>query len=280
MKRKKVIFILSLFLVFSVFLSFIYISKSTLVIKNYNIPTDKLKSSIKIAFISDLHCKEFGKNNSLLVEAIAKEEPDFIAIGGDMVNSWEKEHSVSVNLLKQLVNIAPTYYIHGNHELSYLYKDSLEKDIKSAGVTMLDNNMVDFSLKNGEKVTIGGLSGFPYYEVDAPDYDNEERHFLDAFIKQQDNNFAILLAHQPELYFWGLDEKNIDLMLCGHTHGGVVQLPFVGGVYAPNQGFFPEYDKGYFSSGTANMIITSGLGNTSSVPRINNEPEICIININ
>jgi len=280
MKRKKVIFILSLFLVFSVFLSFIYISKSTLVIKNYNIPTDKLKSSIKIAFISDLHCKEFGKNNSLLVEAIAKEEPDFIAIGGDMVNSWEKEHSVSVNLLKQLVNIAPTYYIHGNHELSYLYKDSLEKDIKSAGVTMLDNNMVDFSLKNGEKVTIGGLSGFPYYEVDAPDYDNEERHFLDAFIKQQDNNFAILLAHQPELYFWGLDEKNIDLMLCGHTHGGVVQLPFVGGVYATNQGFFPEYDKGYFSSGFANMIITSGLGNTSSVPRINNEPEICIININ
>ena len=282
MNRRFFISFLSFFLVLSIFLSYMYTCENSLKITNYNIKTDKMHSSLKIAFISDLHRKEFRENNALLVEAIEKEKPDFIAIGGDMVKSTDTEHSVVITLLEQLVKIAPTYYAWGNHELNYAFKSDLEKDINSTGAVLLDNKMEDFSVErmNGEKITIGGLTDFPYYEKYYPDFENDERYFLDAFIEQQQDKFSILLAHQPEFYFWKLNEMNIDLMLCGHTHGGVIQLPFIGGVFAPTQGFFPEYDKGFFSSGTANMIITSGLGNTVAVPRINNEPEICIININ
>ena len=69
-------------------------------------------------------------------------------------------------------------------------------------------------------------------------------------------------------------------MLCGHTHGGLVRLPFIGAIAAPNQGWFPEYDMGYFNSGTVEMIITSGLGNSIDIPRFNNPPEVCVIEIN
>ena len=277
---KKYISAFSICLIIAIFSAYFCTCEQLLKSTEYSINTERINGNLKIVLISDLHGRKFGIDNNLLVNAIKEERPDFIAITGDMVNSDDMQHNTALTLIQQLANISPVYYIHGNHENQYANKVALEKSLESKDVTILNNSMDYFTSDNGVEILVGGLAGFPYYEFDAPDYDNEERHFLDAFIKQQENNFSILLAHQPELYFWGLSEKNIDLMLCGHTHGGVVQLPFLGGVYAPNQGFFPEYDKGFFSSGTANMIITSGLGNTSSIPRINNEPEICIININ
>lgn len=253
-------------------------SSDGLTFNNYNLKTDKLKGSVKFVLISDLHNKEFGEDNERLVSAVRRQEPDFIAICGDMVTETEATRKPVVKLLPKLCEIAPVYYALGNHERYYCDLEGLIEDIKSSGAVLLDNEMTSFYI-GGESITVGGLTDFPYYEYYAPDYDNEQRRFLDSFIAQEDENYSILLAHQPEFYFWGLEDKDIDLMLCGHTHGGIIRLPFIGAVYAPNQGLFPQYDMGYYS-GTANMLITSGLGNSVPLPRFCNPPEICVVSIN
>lgn len=277
-KRKKYFSLMLFSLLLSVFISYICHCENSLKITNYTVTTDKINGSVKIAFISDLHNKEFGSDNINLVNAISEEKPDIIALGGDMISSTDTQHDVVITLLNQLTKIAPTYYIWGNHERTYVNFNQLEKDIKNTDAVLLDNEMERISV-NGDTLTIGGLTDFPYYEFYAPDYENEDRYFLDAFRQQQSENFSILLAHQPEFYFWNPKEMELDLILSGHTHGGVIQIPCIGGLYAPNQGFFPEYDKGYFSTDTAQIVITSGLGNTVPLPRLNNEPEICMVNI-
>lgn len=258
----------------------IWYSANVLTVNTYNIKTEKLNNKVKFVLISDLHNKEFGENNIDLVNLIKEQSPEFIAVDGDMVNDTADTREAVTRLLPQLCDIAPVYYVLGNHEKSYPQYDELIDEIKESNTTFLDNEMVSFTTKNGETITIGGLSDYPYYEYEAPEYDNPARHFLDSFIEQEKDNYSILLSHQPETYFWGLKDKNIDLMLCGHTHGGLIRLPFVGGLIAPNQEFLPEYDMGYFNSGTVEMIITSGLGNSIGIPRIGNPPEICVIEIN
>lgn len=258
----------------------IWYSTNVLTVNTYNIKTEKLNNKVKFVLISDLHNKEFGENNIDLVNLIKEQSPEFIAVDGDMVNDTADTREAVTRLLPQLCDIAPVYYVLGNHEKSYPQYDELIDEIKESNTTFLDNEMVSFTTKNGETITIGGLSDYPYYEYEAPEYDNPARHFLDSFIEQEKDNYSILLSHQPETYFWGLKDKNIDLMLCGHTHGGLIRLPFVGGLIAPNQEFLPEYDMGYFNSGTVEMIITSGLGNSIGIPRIGNPPEICVIEIN
>ena len=258
----------------------IWYSANVLTVNTYNIKTEKLNNKVKFVLISDLHNKEFGENNIDLVNLIKEQSPEFIAVDGDMVNDTADTRKAVTRLLPQLCDIAPVYYVLGNHEKSYPQYDELIDEIKESNTTFLDNEMVSFTTKNGETITIGGLSDYPYYEYEAPEYDNPARHFLDSFIEQEKDNYSILLSHQPETYFWGLKDKNIDLMLCGHTHGGLIRLPFVGGLIAPNQEFLPEYDMGYFNSGTVEMIITSGLGNSIGIPRIGNPPEICVIEIN
>lgn len=258
----------------------IWYSANVLTVNTYNIKTEKLNNKVKFVLISDLHNKEFGENNIDLVNLIKEQSPEFIAVDGDMVNDTADTREAVTKLLPQLCDIAPVYYVLGNHEKSYPQYDELIDEIKESNTTFLDNKMVSFKTKNGETITIGGLSDYPYYEYEAPEYDNPARHFLDSFIEQEKDNYSIILSHQPETYFWGLKDKNIDLMLCGHTHGGLIRLPFVGGLIAPNQEFLPEYDMGYFNSGTVEMIITSGLGNSIGIPRIGNPPEICVIEIN
>lgn len=277
--KKFTVFIYTAILLFVICGCIIINSENCIAIHNYNLKAGKLNTTAKFVLISDLHNKEFGKDNQKLVEVIKGEKPDFIAVCGDMVSEGNKTREPITKLLSRLCDIAPVYYALGNHERSYYDYEGLVKDIESRGAVLLDNEMVSFDLGE-EKITIGGITDFPYYEFDAPDYDNESRYFLDSFIRQEKENYSILLAHQPELYFWGLDEKDIDLMVSGHTHGGLVSLPFMGGLCAPNQGWFPEYDMGYYSSGTANMIVTSGLGNDIFIPRFNNPPEVCVININ
>lgn len=279
MKKTLKIIILSLLALAVTSIIYGLYCSNTIKIKNYSISTDKLNSSAKFVFISDLHCKEYGDKNSELVSKIKEQSPLFIAVGGDMVNKYSSDDHVMRELLPQLADIAPTYCILGNHELILKDEINFKNDINSTSAKLLDNEMVTIEA-NGEKILLGGMSDFPYYEFNAPDYDTPERYFWDDFKDKSKNGYSILLHHQPEYLESIMQDSNVDLVMCGHTHGGAVQIPFIGGLFAPNQGFFPKYDKGEFDLYDTKMIISTGLGDAYPVLRLNNCPEISVVEIN
>jgi len=143
---------------------------------------------------------------------------------------------------------------------------------------LLDNEYIKFT-KNGKSVLIGGMSDYPYYEFYTPDDDVPSRTLWEEFAEKAKNNFTILLHHQPEYIAEDAKKTDIDLIVCGHTHGGQIQLPFIGGVIAPNQGLFPKYDKGEFDLDGTKMIVCAGLSNPVFIPRINNQVEIGVVTI-
>lgn len=279
MKKTLKIIILSLLALAVTSIIYGLYCSNTIKIKNYSISTDKLNTSTKFVFISDLHCKEYGDKNSELVSKIKEQSPLFIAVGGDMVNKYSSDDHVMRELLPQLADIAPTYCILGNHELILKDEINFKNDINSTSAKLLDNEMVTIEA-NGEKILLGGMSDFPYYEFNAPDYDTPERYFWDDFKDKSKNGYSILLHHQPEYLESIMQDSNVDLVMCGHTHGGAVQIPFIGGLFAPNQGFFPKYDKGEFDLYDTKMIISAGLGDAYPVLRLNNCPEISVVEIN
>lgn len=278
MKKTLKIIVLSVLTVAVVTVIYGLYCSNTIEIKNYSLSTDKINSQVRFVFISDLHCKEYGEKNTDLVAKINEHNPDFIAVGGDMVNKYSSDDHVMRELLPQLAEIAPTFCILGNHELYIKDEIDFNNDIDSTGAKLLDNEMVTLNI-NGEKILLGGMSDFPYYEYNAPDFDTPERYFWDEFKDSSKDCYSILLHHQPEYLESIMQDSNVDLVMCGHTHGGAVQIPFVGGVFAPNQGFFPKYDKGEFEINGIKMIVSGGLGDAYPILRMNNCPEISVVEI-
>ena len=278
---KKTLKIIALSVLTVVVIAVIYglYCSNTLEVRNYTINSDKINSQIRFVFISDLHCNEYGEKNRDLVAKIREQNPDFIAVGGDMVNKYSTDDHVMREILPQLAEIAPTYCIFGNHELALKDEIDFKNDIDSTGAKLLDNEMITLNI-NGEKILLGGMSDFPYYEYNAPDFDTPERYFWDEFKENSKDCYSILLHHQPEYLESIMQDSNVDLVMCGHTHGGAIQIPFIGGVFAPNQGFFPKYDKGEFDLYDTKMIVSAGLGDAYPVLRMNNCPEISVVEIN
>ncbi len=284
-KRKSLKLLLALLFVVCIICELLF-SSNYLNISTLNIKTDKTTASFRAVLISDLHNKEYGKNNKKLLKTIYEQHPDVIFVVGDMLNKDDENRDIALNLYSELVKLADVYCCLGNHENSYYDTEGLKRDIKKTGARLLEDEMEKVDFTSGS-ITVGCLAHYPYYESDAPDYNSYQRHFLDSFIEQGKDNYSILLAHEPEYFYWALKDKNLDLMLCGHTHGGIIRLPFIGGLIAPNQGLLakngdilPDYTKGYYSTSSANIYITGGLGNEMIIPRFYNPPEISVINVN
>lgn len=278
--RKALKILLVLLGLFVCFLALnIFYCSSEVVTTNYKITSEKLNGNIKIALLADLHLKDYGNNNKKIIDAVEENSPDIIAVAGDLTILNSDKTDTAIELLRQLTEIAPTYYAPGNHEAELLANENFIRNVTETSAHFLVNKYEYFE-KNGEKILIGGIKQYPFFEFDAPDFDNDERHFFDDFLEQEKNSYSILICHYPECFLWKFNEYDIDLMLSGHTHGGLIRLPFIGGLYAPNQGFFPKYDYGLYQSDTATMVVTSGLANSNFLPRINNPGEVCIIQVN
>lgn len=257
---------------------------NTIAITNYCVNNTKNDTKLKFVVITDLHNKEYGEKNADLAELVKEQNPDFIAVCGDMVNRGDPDTTKMKDVLKKLVDIAPTYCCLGNHERDNAAKfgTDFKSETNSTGAVLLDNEYIKFT-KNGKSVLIGGMSDYPYYEFYTPDDDVPSRTLWEEFAEKAKNNFTILLHHQPEYIAEDAKKTDIDLIVCGHTHGGQIQLPFIGGVIAPNQGLFPKYDKGEFDLDGTNdgtkMIVCAGLSNTVFIPRINNQVEIGVVTV-
>lgn len=278
-KKKWIIYVLLTIVVVSIIMAF---SDSQIRVTEYEIDAD-FSSPVRIVQLTDLHNRVFGNKNSLLVGTVLDQNPDIIIMTGDMINEDEDDISVVLSLITELSESVPVYYSIGNHEKVYKeYRNTdLKSELEDAGAIVLDYEYID-TIINDNNIRIGGYYGFywtPHMTTDNTDQFAIMNEFSSSF--EQTDSFKLLLCHIPTPWLdWNrIDHFAIDLVLCGHYHGGQVRLPFIGGLYAPYSGWFPKYTKGLFVGEKARCILSTGLGSESFVPRINNPPEIVVIDL-
>jgi len=244
-------------------------SQYDLGVTSYTVASGKITAPLKVALLADLHNHEYGEDNCELLAIIREADPDIIAVVGDIVYKRSDNTVVMERFFTDLKDIAPTYFCLGNHELSLIDRGIDIKGIaEETGVVVLDNETVLTEI-NGNSVAIGGLT----YN---PDYGTPSLEYLKEFASL--DTYKLLLCHYPE-YQWQFLKQNIDIAMCGHLHGGLIRVPGLGGLFAPTQGFFPDYTEGVHEINGRYMVVSRGLGSSSFVPRVNNPTEMVFVNI-
>lgn len=252
---------------------------TNIIVKSENIPEGF--DGFKIVQISDLHDAEFGKNNKKLIDDIKDAKPDVILFTGDMIDGNRTDIDVTVNFAQKVTQIAPTYFVTGNHEAGlYGQYHGFKARLEDAGVVVLDEEY-DIIEKNGDKICIAGINDLGFFVTGSYDQNdlNEFKNALEELLKETKDCYTILLSHRSDL-FNEYVECDADLVFTGHAHGGQVRIPFIGGVFSPGQGLFPEYDSGLFIENNTQMIVSRGLGNSRFPFRVNNRPEIIVAVLN
>ena len=272
-------FLLVLILIIGVSVCF-YVSytKTHYRISFYQETSQKVSDNIRIVVVSDIHNREYGENNKTLISDIRGLEPDLILFPGDMVIRDVDDYQPMLDLVSALTEIAPCYGVLGNHENERIYyggDNELPDKFKNAGLRLLRNAM--------EKIQIDGDTG-QLIGVDGTSYGFEEyggREFMDK-TEIDPSALCILMNHIPILFDKQLSGYDFDLGIAGHVHGGIIVLPFIGGLYTEEEGFFPKFTAGkYVLDKQQTLIISGGLGDSKSLPpRINNMPELVVIDIN
>jgi hypothetical protein len=261
-------------------ISWIVWGNTALQLNTYTILSDRLPKAFngyRIAHISDLHNAEMGKDNGNLLAMLKEAEPDIIAITGDFIDSRNTDIEIALQFAEKAAHIAPCYYVTGNHEAIVPEYDEFRSGLTKLGIVVLEDERIDLEM-NDETITLIGVND-PSFKFDDF-FDDAElvmKNQLRELVKK-DDGFTLLLSHRPELFDLYVD-SGIDLVLSGHTHGGQFRLPFVGALVAPNQGLFPKYDAGLYSAESTNMIVSRGIGNSIIPFRINNRPEVILIEL-
>lgn len=273
-KRRMNIFgLLAILIALAIITILIILHQYNLQVATYTIKSPKIKDSFRIMLLTDLHNFQYGKDNEILIEKIRQQDADIILMVGDMNADDPKREQRVMDLIKEFSKDKPVYFSLGNHEEKIIDKTTYLEDVVKSGATLLMQEEEQIEIK-GNSITIAGLREYPFYEFE---YDNTaSKEFFENFCKHE--NFKLLLCHWPEYYMWKFKDYNIDLMVAGHAHGGIVQLPFGRTLYAPSQGFFPKYVAGIHKSDTATMVVSRGVGGHSG-PRLNNPPEITVIDV-
>lgn len=249
-------------------------------LKIYKITTDKLKSSVRIMALTDLHSTIYGKKQKKLIKKIREYDPDVIVLVGDIAVDNEPHEGTEL-LLSVISKEYPCYYVTGNHEFKSGEVTYIKEMIRGYGVTILEGNTVLIDV-NGQKIQLAGVddpNGFDgsYYCEDG--ITDEWREQL-ANCKEEltDGVYSILLSHRPEITEI-YRNSGFDLVIAGHAHGGQVRIPGISnGLYAPNQGLFPKYAGGLYELGDTTMVVSRGLCR-NLIPRVFNPPEIVVIDL-
>ena len=272
MKIKKILIFLSAFIIIAAGLLW---GNNSIKTTEYTVSPANLPESFdgfRIVQVSDLHNTDFG---SRLIEKISDVKPDIIVITGDIIDSYHTKIPIAVEFVQRVCEIAPVCYVTGNHESRIEEYQSFKEQMEGFGVNVLEGETVEIK-RNGEKISLTGIDDTTFFGGETPNEQiiafSEKLRSLAAAADEETN---ILLSHKPE-YFSLYAECGFDVVFSGHAHGGQIRLPFIGGLYTPDQGFFPEYTEGVHTSGRANMIISRGLGNSIFPLRVFNRPEIVV----
>ena len=252
------------------------LGKYGLSVTRYTLPSDRLPDSFegfRIVQLSDLHGSEFGADNKRLVRAVADESPDIIVMTGDFIGKNQNYLPGLKILVDQLVTIAPVYFVSGNHDWASGEIEDLADMLANAGVTYLKNEYLPLT-RGGESILLCGVED-PNGRADMirPD------ELVDIINKDFPDSFVVLLGHR-NYWITKYPELKVDIIFCGHSHGGIIRIPGVGGLLGTSGELLPRYDAGLFESGRYVMIVSRGLGNSISVPRFANTPEIVTLTLN
>lgn len=230
----------------------------------------------RIAHVSDLHNVQIGKDNEKLLTMLRDAKPDMIAITGDLIDSRNTDIALALRFAEKAMEIAPCYYVTGNHEARIDAYDTLKAGLVELGVVVLEDASVEL-IRNNEKILLLGVDD-PSFRTDYLFGDAQD--VMRSKLQQLPcgEAFTVLLSHRPELFDVYV-ENEVDLVLSGHAHGGQFRLPFFGAVIAPNQGFFPEYDAGLYAEQNTKMIVSRGIGSTILPLRFNNRPEVVLVEL-
>ena len=276
----KRIIIISLIVILLLFCGFyLYFQNTALQVTKFFIVDSKIPKSFnnyRIIQLSDFHNTTSKKLTNQLVEEITKEEPNIIVITGDLIDSRRTNVDVVINFLGKIKDIAPIYYVSGNHESRISEYETLKKEMNGLGINLLDNKVIEIQKKDDIINLIG---------IDDPSFSNtievDDCEIIEDQIKSvnyDENFYTILLSHRPEAFKTYVNE-NINLIFSGHAHGGQIRLPFIGGIFVPNQGFFPKYTSGKYEEKNTTMIVSRGIGNSLFPFRINNRPELIVVEL-
>ena len=275
-KRKKILLgVIIILLIAWIFWDNVRIGTSHYTVENSSLPD--AFNGFKIVQISDLHNASFGSENKRLLDIIQNEKPDIIAITGDIIDSNHTNVDIAIQFVEKAVQIAPVYYVTGNHEAwSEEYEATLKPKLNELGVIILqdENSIIE---KDHQCINILGLND-PDFTIRGDMFGESEAMINTKLDEIQPTGFSILLSHRPEL-FPVYVKHGIPCVLSGHAHGGQFRLPFIGGLIAPDQGFFPKYTAGIYSEQNTKMLVSRGLGESIIPFRINNCPEVVVVKL-
>ena len=265
--KKLIIFIICIICL----LTYLQYENKALEITTIEVEDSKIPKSFdnfSIIQISDLHDAEFGKNQKNLIERVKEIDPDIIVITGDFIDFSRYNIKNSSNFISGVSDSYNVYYVPGNHEAALKSRyEEVRDNLQKAGATVLDNQNYKIC-KDNKCINLIGVQDISFIE-------NKDENILKNTISElkDESLYNILLSHRPNL--WETYEKaGMDLVLSGHAHGGQIRLPFTNGLYAPDQGVFPQYTSGANKFGNTLVVISRGLGNSRFPFRVNNRPEI------
>lgn len=249
-------------------------SREDLEISRYEVNSKKLPESFdgfKIVQLSDLHGAEFGEDGMGLVEKVKELEPDMIALTGDFVTD-EGDLAAVKKLAGRLTELCPVYFVSGNHEFGSGLAVKVRNILERAGVKYLSNEYLTIS-RGEDEILLGGVED-PLAYADMLSPDELAQKMNDA----APDAFKILLGHRN---YWMTEypELPVDLIFCGHAHGGLIRIPGVGGLIGTDRRLFPDFDAGEYNNGRYTLIVSRGLGNSVPIPRVFNRPEIVCVEL-
>lgn len=228
----------------------------------------------RIAVLGDLHSTWFGEENQALFEMVRAAEPEYIFVVGDLVDAFrETPENYAAETAERLTDIAPTYYVTGNHEWAAGGVQELKKTLTAQGVTVLSNEFVLLE-RNGDAVVLAGVDD-PNGYADQKTPETLASEVWAAY----GNPFWILLAHRNDHFPEQYSRLGADLVVSGHGHGGLVRLPFTDGLVSTDRTLFPSYTAGLYEKNGSVLFVTRGLGNSGRTFRLFNRPEVALITL-
>ena len=248
-------------------------SRWHLQLTNYSLSFRSLPPELdgyRIVLLSDLHGARFGPDNRRLAEAVLAQQPDLIALTGDFADRYE-QLPATAELLRWLQGAAPIAWVSGNHDWAGGALPALRRLLDQYGVLRMENRYFPLPW-NGARLILAGVE-----DPNGPADMIRPDELIERLRREYPEDFVLLLAHRND-WLRG-EELPVDLILCGHAHGGVIRLPLIGGLIGTGRRLGADYESGVYRGARCVMLVSRGLGSVPPVPRLFNRPEIAVITL-